>query len=167
MTVLEIAIIVIVISGGTTALFVKRHQSSPVPLETSATSSPVTQPEISKPDPVQQDASSSAPAVAATHSPSSVQTPKRVDCSAEYYKNTKVYQDMWAYHQQTVKGYIDQINSSTVLDADQKEEQINIWAKYFNDRVNELVAIWKKSMTDSGCGSTPMGFSPGYMPVSE
>lgn len=99
--------------------------------------------------------------------PSNTTTNNSVDCSKVYYENTKVYQEFWNYHSNTVNGYIADINKQDHLTPDEKKKQINKWVGYFNDRVDELVATWKKSMKDSGCGNTPLGFSPGYMPIEE
>lgn len=92
---------------------------------------------------------------------------KTVNCPEAYYKNTAVYQEWWRKHLDTTNGYIQQVHSQDFLSADEKKVQINRWENYFNDRVNELVANWKQSMQASGCGSTPMGFSPGYMPITQ
>lgn len=100
-----------------------------------------------------------------TPSSTNVPRPTGNNCSDEYYKNTKVFQEFWRYHLDTAQGHINEVNKQDYLTPDEKKEQINRWARNFNANIEGLVAIWKKSMNDSGCGSTPMGFSPGYMPV--
>lgn len=167
MTILETLIVVLLISGGVTALFVTGRFSTPNKPQSNTQPSGLDTSESTQSSTVSSEPEKSAPKKEPAPVTQSKPSVPKVDCSAEYYKNTKVFQEWWSYHQKQVQKYIDDINKNDNLTPEEKNEQIDRWARYFNDRVNELLATWKKYMREAGCGSTPLGFSPGYMPVSE